>query len=88
MSNRAYELMAQLAPMNPRFQAVAASVSSHCCFAYTVVDTARPSVWHDGTVDYAIVCESFDEGDAGAIVNALNANPPPMPPDPRPPTRT
>ena len=45
----------------------------HCCFEYTVVDTEDPMMIGD-KVDYATVCECFDDESADKITNALNAS--------------
>ncbi len=54
--------------MIKRYQVVDDSVSGHCCFVATVVDTSRQS--------YGVpvsVCECFDGNEAERICNALNA---------------
>lgn len=54
---------------------VPGSQSAHCCFDFTVVDTARP-VLIDGQHfenRFESVCECFHEEDARLITAALNA---------------
>lgn len=53
-----------------RYQVVDGSVSGHCCFEATVVDTHTPhQVYRDL---HALVCECFDREDAEKIASALN----------------
>jgi hypothetical protein len=66
-----------------RFVVQEGSNSGHCCFDYTVVDTARirkhpegydmPPI--DGQSHYETVCECFRQGEAEVICAALNAFP-------------
>jgi hypothetical protein len=54
-----------------RFIVIEKSLSSHCCFGYTVVDTK------EGKEDYGdywkkSMCETFDKEDAEIICNSLN----------------
>lgn len=55
--------------------------SSHCCFTWMIVDTARPvpedgsrpMAFHDDAL-YEIVCEGYAEDYARAVVRALNVD--------------
>lgn len=54
-----------------RFIVVKGSLSSHCCFEYSIVDTLA------GKEDYGdywklIMCECFEEKEANIICEALN----------------
>lgn len=72
-----------------RYIVVEGSQSGHCCFDATVVDTSRPVVYNEtpyapnGVQRYEPVCECFDNEDARAIADALNATLPPRE-EPRP----
>lgn len=52
-----------------RYQVVQESVSGHCCFEASVIDTERPSAGASAQM----VCECFDISDAEMIAAALNA---------------
>jgi hypothetical protein len=56
-----------------RFIIEKGSASSHCCFDWTVLDTARPSIIGDEQVGFESVCECFEREDADRVVAALNA---------------
>lgn len=65
-----------------RYQVRKGSQSGHCCFDATVVDTTKPHTnsvtgkqYQDdrGNLLWEAVCETFDEGDALVIAEALNA---------------
>ena len=54
-----------------RYIIIANSVSAHCCFEYTIIDTKQ------GKASYANrwekqICETFEEPEAILICNALN----------------
>jgi hypothetical protein len=57
-----------------RYAVVGGSQSSHCCFAATVVDTAKPVMIHGEHYNgqFEAVCECFDDADADMIAAALN----------------
>lgn len=55
----------------PRYQVVPDSVSSHCCFRATVIDSKSPSKFYPGL--YETVCECFSLEDANKVADALNA---------------
>lgn len=59
-----------------RYAIVEDSQSGHCCFGYTVVDTAKPFLIHGEHYKgrFIAVCECFDEQDAKLICDALNAH--------------
>ena len=58
----------------PRYIVVKESLSGHCCFGYTVVDTTYP-VDKDGQYDIESgLCECFDEESANIICHALNSS--------------
>lgn len=67
--------------MQNRYIIQEGSNSGHCCFSYTVVDTAKPCLRYGGTQylttkgdpEYDSVCECFDVEDAELICAALNA---------------
>lgn len=55
------------------------SMSSHCCFEATVIDTTKPDIINgehykgtDGQYHYESVCECFNMEDAKRICDALN----------------
>lgn len=48
-----------------RYIIIAKSVSYHCCFSHTIIDTKSD--------DEEIIAECFEEGSAIIIVTALNA---------------
>lgn len=52
-----------------RFKVIDKSVSAHCCFSATVIDTDRV----DGLGNGESVCECFDQDAAELIAAALNA---------------
>jgi hypothetical protein len=64
-----------------RYKIVDGSLSAHCCFEATVVDTTKPEIVngehykniHDHQLQYEPVCECFTREDAEVICNALNA---------------
>jgi hypothetical protein len=58
-----------------RYQVRDGSQSFHCCFGYTVVDTTKPVMVGDQQYNnqFEAVCECYDEDDANAIADALNA---------------
>ena len=58
--------------MSERYRVIEGSQSAHCCFEYTVVDTAKPSNDYEGDVSYEAVCECFEREDADLIAKALN----------------
>ena len=57
----------------PRYKVVEESLSGHCCFEYTIVDTVRPktAVGVDG--GFEPLCECWSREEADLICNALNA---------------
>lgn len=61
--------------MTQRFKVVKGSQSAHCCFDFTVVDTAIPFLiggeQYEGRFEE--VCECFEEKDAELIARALNS---------------
>lgn len=62
-----------------RYKILPGSISGHCCFTATVVDTTRPVMIgdkhyeRDGVKHYEAVCECFEEEDAKLIATSLNA---------------
>lgn len=56
------------------------SNSAHCCFSYTIVDTAQPEIWNGeiltnhetGQPRFTTVCECFEKEDADKVCDALN----------------
>lgn len=59
-----------------RYAIVEDSQSGHCCFRYTVVDTAKPFLINGEHYEgrFISVCECFGLKDAKLICNALNAH--------------
>lgn len=61
-----------------RFKIIEGSLSAHCCFGSTVVDTLKPTMFGDesyvwnGVPQYESVCECFERADAELICAALN----------------
>jgi hypothetical protein len=67
--------------MNTRYLMIPKSVSAHCCFKATIVDTEKPLFQDneqmiplvlDGYQQYEEVCECFDKARAEQITAALN----------------
>jgi len=67
--------------MRERYKLVRSSLSAHCCFVGTVIDTDRPHFQDNaktvqmvvnGELLYESICEVFDERDGEKIVQALN----------------
>ena len=63
-----------------RYQVFNGSISSHCCFEATVIDTEKPEfiggehyMDSDGRLHYESVCECFSIDDAQMIADSLNA---------------
>ena len=52
-----------------RFIVVDGSVSGHCCFSCSVIDT---SIEKDLLEGKHVVCECYEESSAKAIANAMN----------------
>lgn len=54
------------------------SISAHCCFGYSILDTTRPYMIggehyeDENGKHYYCVCECMEEEDAELICNALN----------------
>lgn len=66
--------------MMERYQVYPDSVSAHCCFEATVVDTLKPQMiggthYKDsrGELQYEGVCECINAEDARLVCKALNA---------------
>lgn len=57
--------------MDERYKVVSGSQSSHCCFEWTVVDTAKPLPYGDGL--FEPLCECWEKADADLIAAGLNA---------------
>ena len=55
-----------------RFKIVDESVSNHCCFSHSVIDTATKADYGGIRSDYVVMCECFDEESAQMICDALN----------------
>jgi hypothetical protein len=53
--------------MAERYIVVSKSMSCHCCFTATVMDTAQPERYNG-------ICECFNIKDAQRIADALNKN--------------
>jgi hypothetical protein len=62
-------ILAAPAP-EPRFKAVPGSVSAHCCFEASVIDTTKPMTY---SVGFDPICEAWSIEDAEKIADALNA---------------
>lgn len=71
---------------NKRYRIINTSVSCHCCFVCTVVDTVidadtvdKNTLWHFNYhakkhgFGFTVLCECLDEADAERICEALNA---------------
>lgn len=54
-----------------RYKVIDESVSAHCCFVATVVDTQTPSPVYPERGEN--VCECFSRADAQRVARALNA---------------
>jgi len=67
-------------PTSSRFKVIDRSVSCHCCFSATVVDTSKPDLMANGEqftdanggLMFETVCESFDDDAAEMICDSLN----------------
>ena len=62
-----------------RYTVLNKSISSHCCFEATVMDTTKPCMIgaehysdEDGNAYYESVCECMEEEDARRIADSLN----------------
>jgi len=59
-----------------RFKIVEGSQSVHCCFDFTIVDTAKPYMiggkQYNG--QFETVCECFEKVDADMVCAALNTH--------------
>lgn len=61
-----------------RFRVIEESTSAHCCFGFTVVDTAKPMMIgrkhyaNENGPQFEAVCECFEKDAAEMIANALN----------------
>ena len=62
-----------------RFKVLNKSMSGHCCFEATVMDTTKPCMIgadhysdQDGNAYYESVCECMDIEDANRIADSLN----------------
>jgi hypothetical protein len=55
---------------NLRFIIIKGSLSHHCCFDYTIVDTKEGKV--EGDYWKKSMCETFNREEAEIICNALN----------------
>lgn len=56
-----------------RYIIIDESVSGHCCFGHTVIDTAAGKVSY-GDYWKRSMCETFDRAEAEIICDALNKN--------------
>lgn len=54
-----------------RYKVINKSVSAHCCFEATVVDTQTPAPVYPGRGK--TMCECFSRSDAQRVARALNA---------------
>lgn len=52
-----------------RYQILEGSMSCHCCFGFTIIDTAQPEKFHP---EGKTMCECFDQFEADTICSALN----------------
>lgn len=65
--------------MTERYKIMDCSLSCHCCFEYTVVDTTKPDMIggehykDEKGFHYETVCECFEYDDAKLVCDALNA---------------
>lgn len=61
-----------------RYIILKGSASAHCCFKFSIMDTAKPLIIggehyeEDGVKQYESICECFFLNDAETICNALN----------------
>lgn len=58
-----------LKPFHQRFIVIEESLSGHCCFGYTILDTQKG---RSGEYWNSRVCETFEKEDAVKICYALN----------------
>jgi len=54
-----------------RYIIIGESVSAHCCFSYSIIDTSK-GVESYGHYYIGYVCETFEEPEALLIANSLN----------------
>lgn len=61
--------------MSKRYKVIEESLSGHCCFDFTIIDSSRKEVMNDGSItdDDFRMCECFERAEADLICNALNA---------------
>lgn len=69
----------QEADVGKRYSVVEGSVSGHCCFKFSVIDTMRPTMNGDGKqmvldgiAQFEGACECYEREDAYGIASALN----------------
>lgn len=58
-----------------RYKVVEGSITAHCCFTHTVVDTSRSGPHRGGQPDdkdMHVMAECFERDDADSICSALN----------------
>jgi len=55
--------------MEDRYKIIPESVSNHCCFKYTIIDTKQIEPFRKHNVT---MCECFEEDQAKIICDALN----------------
>ena len=55
-----------------RFKVVNRSLSNHCCFSHSVLDTGKKADYAGIDSDSEVMCECFDEESAQMICDALN----------------
>lgn len=63
--------------LNRRYKVKKYSVTGHCCFEATVVDTETPTLLSDGSQirSFSALCECLDVKQAKLIAKVLNAQP-------------
>lgn len=59
--------------MTERYKVLEGSQSAHCCFAYTIIDSQKPTSNIRGEQYYENIAEVFERADADAIAKGLNA---------------
>lgn len=59
--------------MTQRYQIMNKSITAHCCFSHTIMDTTKPQDYSDEFGEhFDPVCECFSEEDAQLVCQALN----------------
>lgn len=79
MNDEKQQSAAPMPRLADRYIIMNGSISGHCCFEFSVLDTTKPEIIggkhyeDDKGKHYEAVCECFDEESAILICNSLNS---------------